>query len=175
MPKTKQRPKPTNSKQLLKTKLDNFKQQKQSRIMENQLNQLPKVRQFPAWSSNAQLSITGKELELIANFMDQAGAATMAYQNIVNRGLIEGTIDMKYEKLNADATAYEPMSTEEAAPYRAEFESLVKQAKEIAQQAVEQVKQEADLVKSQENLPQIDAILDPTGQPAQKSKIITMS
>jgi hypothetical protein len=165
---SKQRKKTQAQKEQLKSKLINHKNQQHQRIMENQQ---PTVRQFPSWNSNAQISMTGRELEAIAQFMDNAQAAVMAYQHIVNRGLLEGTIELKYEKLNDAQTGYEPMSTEESAPYRAEFEALVKQAKDIAQQAKAQILQE-DLAKSQENLPRIDAIVDQTGQEVSKKIII---
>lgn len=172
MPVSKQRKKTQQQKEQLKSKLVNHKKQKLENIMESNQNQLPKVRQFPAWNSNAQLSITGRELEALAQFLDNTSPAVMAYQQIVNRGLIEGTIELKYEKLNEAGTDYEVMSAEESAPLRAEFEALVKQAKDIAEQAKAQVLAE-DLAKSQADLPKIDAIVDPTNQPA-ASKIITL-
>lgn len=173
MPTTRKREKSANKKELLQLKLKNDKLKKQQRIMENQQNQVPNVRQFPAWKSNVELTITGRELEAIAQFMDHAGPATMAYQQIVNRGLIDGNIELKYEKLNETGDGYEAMTDEESAPYRAEFEALVKQAKDIAAQAKEKIAQEKELAESQKDLPQIDAIVDPTGQPAE-AKIVTL-
>ena len=168
---SRQRSLSTHKKNQLQLKLKKDKL-KTKRTMESNQNQLPKVRQFPAWKSTAQLSITGQELEAIAQFMDNASSATMAYQNIVNRGLIEGLIELKYEKLNEEATAYVPMNDEESKPYRDQFESLVKQAKEIAEQAKKNIEQEKELAESQKDLPRIDAVVDPTGQPAE-TKIIT--
>lgn len=155
--------------------LINYKQKHKKKQMSNQNQfQLPPTRNFPVWKSNAKLTIMGTELEAISQFMETGNYANAAYQNVINRGLIEGTIELRYEKLNKEGTAYEPMTDEESKEQREQFEKLVKEAKEIAEQA------KSPQPPSQEGLPHLDAIVDPTGQPATKeivteeSKIITL-
>jgi hypothetical protein len=145
-----------------KDKLNNYKKQhKKSLIMqENQLN-LPEVREVPTWAADQKIEVTGKEFELLYNFVTSVGDAHAAAQSIMSRNILNGNIQMSFEKLvktdNGDVS-YEKMSPEESAPKQAEYQKLIDSilAQQVRQDAEETFPSELTLV-NEEGVPLIQA------------------
>lgn len=112
-------------KQKLKTKI-------MSEVQQQNAPQAAPVRQVPVWKSNEKLEILGVEFEAIYNYINSIQGAYAAVQGIMNRNILNGKVQIDFEKLNEDQTAYVPMSEEEKAPHVAEvtatLEVLRKQA-----------------------------------------------
>jgi hypothetical protein len=180
MPKT--RKNKDRNKNLLK-----FKQKHKKSIMsDNNANQfqMPPTRQTPTWESTDIFEVSGNELEVFSELMDVSARAYAAYTNIINRGLLNGTVQIQHEKLNAAKNGYELMTDEEAAPLREQVKNVIAETKKIAEETKARIARELEekyLAKEQEGLPRIDAIVDPTGKEAsteivepEQAKIITL-
>jgi hypothetical protein len=167
-------------------KLLKYKHKHKKKKMSNNQDQfqMPPTRQTPAWESNELFEVSGSELEVFSELMDVSARAYAAYTNIINRGLLNGKVEIQHEKLNAAKDGYEPMSDAEAAPLKQQVRDVIAQSKKIAQETKERITreiQEKMLSESQAGLPRIDAIVDPTGQEAtdevvqpEQAKIITL-
>lgn len=115
-----------------KDKLNNYKKQnKREKIMENLQNlnnQLPQTREVPRWDANEKIEVTGKEFELLYNFVTSIGDAYAAAQSIMSRNILNGKIQVDFEKLvdNGDGTfQYVEMTDEEQAPKKEEYNKLI--------------------------------------------------
>lgn len=152
-----------------------IKQNRRKMEKQNQ-TQLPPVTQVPVWKSTDVIEVTGQEWQIISDYLSQAERATMAFHAVMNRNVLNGVIKLQFQKLNDEKTQYVAMSEDEQKPYQDEFQTMLKQAKEIAQKTVEQA--EAEEENSQEGVPHLDAIVDSQGNEASSdnsgAKIITL-
>lgn len=149
-----------------KVQQDQFKESKQTQ--KNSLLQDPNIRQFPLWNSDTKIEMFGREWEEIFNFINGVQGAYAACSSVMNRGVLDGTIKMRFEKLNANGQ-FVPMTPQEEKPYQEEFSQLIKQAKSIADQAIKQSKQQPE-PPSQEGLPNLNDIVDANGNPVKSDE-----
>jgi hypothetical protein len=126
----------------------------------NQTTEQPNVFQQPVWDSAAKFEISGSELEALVRANEANSQAAMALQNIINTGLLQGTIKMKYFKANEQGSGYSPMTEEESKPYEENMQFLIAQAKEIAEKAVKEAKDNAGEKPAQ----RLDAIVNQHGE-----------
>lgn len=115
-----------------KSRKENLEKFKQKQKLKNQImsetQQLPqpaKVRQVPIWKSNEKLEILGVEFEAIYNYINSVQGAYAAMQGVMNRNILNGKVQIDFEKLNDEQTAYVPMSDEEKAPHLAEVQATL--------------------------------------------------
>ena len=159
MPKSKTDPK----------RKDNVKRFKENQKRKNMSQQLPKpdpIRQVPVWKSTQNIEMNGLEFEAIFNYINAAQGAYGAVQSILQRNILNGGIDIAFEKLNEEQTAYVPMTDEEQAPHKAEVAKMLEALKSQAANMVR--REDLDLEpqpNSQEGVPFIDALVDPNGNP----------
>lgn len=132
-----------------KHQLTNFKQKHKQQMSNQQQPQqsMPLVRNIPIWDAEARISVTGYEWEAIQNALGQLNIAQQAAQSVVSRNLVEGTIKMKFEKLNPLTVQYEDMTAEEQAPYVANFEKMIADFK--AKQAEQEKQKTASPILTQ--------------------------
>lgn len=131
MPKTK-----TNKSR--KDKVNNYKKQhKKELIMSQVQNNLPEVREVPTWNPTEKIEVTGVEFEMIYNGVTQLQSIFAAAQSIMSRNLLNGKIRMNFEKL-VDGQ-YVPMTEEEQAPKREEYQKLINSI--LSQQAKAETEQ----------------------------------
>ena len=145
-----------------KKQVEKFKQKQKSMTTE-QTPQLPEVRNFPVWKSSETLELNGMEFEAIFNFVNGAAKAYEACQSIMNKGLLNGTIKMAFEKLVTidGEPSYERMTDEESAPLVKEFEDMITNIKNGIPQ----------LQPQEESIPRLDAIVDAYGNPVAESVV----
>lgn len=93
------------------------------------------VREVPVWKSQDVIEMTGADFEVIYNFIMNAQGAFLAAQGIMNRNLVNGTIQLDFEKF--EDGKYVPMTDEEKAPYKEQFEIAVTAAKQKMKEASE--------------------------------------
>ena len=118
------------------------------------------VFQQPVWDATTKFEITGQELEILVRANEQNSQAALVFQNLINNGLLDGKIRMKYFKVNESGSGYTPMSDDEAKPYDEDLQNLIKQAKDVAAQAKKQV------AEGQEGkATRLDAIVNQHGEP----------
>lgn len=143
-----------------KNKQNNFKNKHKQMSQPNQQNQqqLPLVRTVPYWGNTADINVKGFEWEVIQNALGQLALASQATQAVMSRNIVEGTIKMRFEKLNPLTVGYDPMTDEEQAPYIADYNVMIEKFKE--QQRAEAVKQ-----------PTTSAIVSETGEPFVTEKV----
>jgi hypothetical protein len=153
-----------------KNKLEQFKQnqkrmKEQAKQNQEMNQQIPEVREQPYWSSNDDLIVKGAEFESlyngINNMMQFMQPVFGAAQSIMQRNIINGTIKVRFEKLQMEKApdgseypTYVPMSDEEQAPHIDNFNKLVESVKNN-QLKVEQL--------SDENVPSINEIVNENG------------
>lgn len=94
-----------------------------------QIPQMPPVRNIPVWSPQAKIELTGYEWEAIQNGLVQVQVMQQVAQGVMSRHIVNGTIKMDFEKLNAQTLQYEPMTDEEKAPHQEEFAKLIETVK----------------------------------------------
>lgn len=111
-----------------KQKLNQFKT-KQKQMSNEQQFEIPAVRNVPVWANDAKIEMNGFEFEAIFNGLMQIQAAQQAVNGIMSRNILSGNIQMDFEKISDDKQSYVPMTEEEKAPYKAEFEKAVEAAK----------------------------------------------
>lgn len=119
MPKSKNR---TNHKE----KLNQFKTKQ--RIMNQQTGQaptMPEIRNVPVWDPQATIEVKGFEWEAIQNGLTGVQMGLQAAQSIMSRNILNGTITMDFEKLNAATMQYELLSDEDAKPHVEQFKAQV--------------------------------------------------
>lgn len=146
---------------LRKDKVNNYKKQhKKELIMSQVQNNLPEVREVPTWNPNEKIEVTGVEFEMIYNGVTQLQSIFAAAQSIMSRNLLNGKIRMNFEKL-VDGN-YVPMSEEEQAPRREEYQKLINSI--LSQQAnAEAAQQPVD-----ESMPEELTPVDENGVPVIK-------
>lgn len=154
-----------------------YKQSHKQKLMSKQQEQLldPNVRPSPQWKGDQLISMFGAEWDAIFNFINSVGPAYSACSSVMNRGVLEGVVTMKFERVNPETGETTELTEAEQKPYQDQFAETIKQAKEIAAKAVKQaagdVNEKAELTPddypSQEGLPVLDAIVDANGAPYQ--------
>lgn len=147
-----------------KAKVVKFKENQKKQNMSQQTAQPDPIRQVPQWKSTDTITLNGLEFEAIYNFINGVQGAYGAMQSVMQRNIVDGTIKIGFEKLNDEKTAYVPMTDEEQAPHKAQFDEMLNKLKA---QAAGMVKREDEHLEpeSQEGLPHIDAIVDVEGNP----------
>ena len=116
-----------------KNKLNSVKQKLKTQVM-NQNVQAKPVREIPVWKSHETIEMLGFEFEAIFNYINGAQAAYAAVQNIMNRNLVNGKVELDFEKLSEDGTSYVPMTEDEKAPHKEQFKVAIEAAKAKAQE-----------------------------------------
>lgn len=154
-------------------KLIKYKNKYKRRNMEKTTQQLPPVTQYPVWNANDKIEVNGAEWEAIGQLLQSAESAIAAYHAVMNKNVLNGTIRMKFQKLNEAGTEYVDMAPEEDAKHQAEFQGMLKQAKELATKAV--AKAQADeLAETQKDLPRIDSLTDNPLDVTGEAKVIAI-
>lgn len=110
-----------------KKQVNNIKNK--TKKMNQQIPQMPPVRQIPVWNPTDKIEITGYEWEAIYNGLVQLQGLQQAAQSVMSRNILNGVIQMDFEKLNAKTLQYEPMTDEEKAPYLKQFKQTVEAVK----------------------------------------------
>lgn len=108
------------------TKLNKYKNQKN---MSEQQYEIPEVRNIPIWANDAVIPITGVEFEAIFNNLMSLQTAQQAVNGIMSRSILDGIIQMDFERYDKEKKDYVPMSEEAKAPYKADFAKAVAAAK----------------------------------------------
>lgn len=146
-----------------KTKVQKFKNKNTMSQQNQQVGPEP-IRQVPVWKSQDPIEMNGLEFEAIYNFINSVQGAYAAVQSIMNKNIISGKVQLNFEKLNETKTDYVPMSEEEQAPHKAEFQKVLDAAKA---QAASMVKRQDYHLEpdSQEGVPHLDGLVDANGQP----------
>lgn len=122
---------------------------KNKRKKMNNQSAMPPVRNVPIWAPDAKIEVTGYEWEAINDGIGQMSLAIQAIQAVMSRNIVNGNIQMDFEKLNPLSMQYEPMAEDEKVKYRADFAAVLKGFKD--NQAKEQVA-EKEPVTQQESL-----------------------
>lgn len=78
-----------------KQNLINYKN-KVKRKMSEQTQNIPNIRQYPTWSSQESIEVTGLEWEQIYNVLNIFRQAIVAGESVMQRNLEKGKIQMKY-------------------------------------------------------------------------------
>lgn len=119
-----------------KQRVNNYKQTiKQTRQKMNEqtqqpnAQQLPPVRSLPVWANDATIKLTGYEWEAIHNGLSQIQIAQQAAQAVLSRNIVDGVINVEFEKLDPTTLQYIPMTEEEKAPYRENLKATIEQIK----------------------------------------------
>ena len=162
MPKSKTNPKRRDNVNAFKEKVKNKKM-----TQETNQPQIPEIRQVPIWKSQTEISMNGLEFEAIFNFINSAQGAYGAVQSIMNKNILNGNVQLDYEKLNEDKTQYVPMTDEEKAPHKAEFEQMITALKAQATNMVKRQDEhlEPDAPKQETKVVNLNQIVDPNGTP----------
>lgn len=106
-----------------KDKLNNYKNKNKKEFVMQQNVNLPQEREVPTWSADERMEVTGKEFELIYNFLTSIGDAYAAANSIMSRNILNGKVRINFERLGPNG--YEPIPEEEQAPKREEYQKLV--------------------------------------------------
>lgn len=133
--------------------------------------QLPEVREIPTWKSSDTIEMKGAEFESLYNFINELNyimqGAFGAAQAIMQRNIVNGVIDVNFEKLVTEdgVPSYQPMSEDEAAPHKAKFKESIAEIKAKVAEAVEKMKIGTQDGEYQPG-PLLDAIVDQNGNVA---------
>ena len=142
-----------------KGNLEKFKKKQKEKFMNDQQNiEIPEIRPRPIWSSTAKIEVSGLEFEAIYNFINSVQGAYGAVQSVMNKNILSGNIQLDFEKLNQDKTAYVEMTEEEKAPHKAQYAAVLEAAK--------------NRLETQEPLETVDSTV--FEEPKQEGKIIQM-
>lgn len=145
-----------------KQKLVNFKQKQKEQMQEKQVPQMPPYRNIPTWDKNAKIEILGYEWEVIYNTVAQMQLLGQATNAVMSRNIVNGTINMDFEKLDPQTLEYGPMTDEEKQPLLEEFQNTIQAIKDRANSIP--VKSEAAVVDDSVNT------ADAEVKPAKKKK-----
>jgi hypothetical protein len=151
-----------------------YKQQNKLKTMSEQpqAQGLPEVRQRPYWNSHETLELSGLEFEYIYNAFQPLTNAFAALNSILNNNIVKGKILVGFEKLVTDPAGvpnYVPMTEEEQAPYKAEFNKVLEAARQAAEQVtskiviptadeVAQISKEAEGPKKRGRKPKLEVV-----------------
>lgn len=143
-----------------KNRKEKVKEYKQVKQIENQLKnqikmerqQIPehmKVRTVPKWKSTDTLELNGLEWETIYNTLSNIRAAIVAADSVMNRNIVNGKIQVEFEKLNDAGTDYVTLTGEDEAPYRKQFQEMLDKIKEQGEnpQPIEEAQPEQQQAK----------------------------
>lgn len=115
-----------------KKRLNKFKAN-QKRMTEQKTQQgapqFPPYRNVPTWDKNAKIEMFGYEWEVIYNTVAQLQALVQATNAVMSRNIVNGIIDMDFEKLDPKTLEYVEMSDEEKKPLREDFNNLINSLK----------------------------------------------
>lgn len=161
-----------------KQKLENFKQkQKQmSKEQTTQPPQMPEIRNIPTWDKNAKIELYGYEWEVLYNSIAGLQVLQQVAQGVMSRNVLNGTVDMDFQKLDPATLQYVDMTDEEKASYKKDFATMIENVKK--QQAVADKKlgitptANKDNVEVSDNIPTEEKVSESTTTDA---KVIQMS
>lgn len=159
-----------------KQNVNNYKSKHKKPMSKKQQELDPSVKTSPYWAGDANITLFGAEWDAIFNFINSVAPAYAACSSVMNRGVLEGTVKVRFERQDPTTGEVTPLSPEEEVPYQQQFQETIKQAKEIAAQAVKKVNETADQENqpdypSQEGLPVLDALVDPNGNAVSSEKL----
>lgn len=158
----------------------NYKNKHKRKPMNQQQELDPNVTPQPTWPANAEIKMFGAEWDAIFNFINSVSSAYAACSSVMNRAVLDGTVKMKFARIDPASGQATELKPEEEAPYQEQMANTIKQAKEIANQAVKKAHEGDGTIldansqpiggseleyPSQEGLPVLDQIVDPSGNP----------
>lgn len=162
-----------------KQKLNNFKTNQ--RHMSNQAaQQLAEIRTVPVWNPEANILIKGFEWEAIQNGLGSLQMSMQAAQSVMSRNIVEGNIQMDFEKLDPQTLQYVPMTEDEKTPHREAFAQQVIAFKEAQLSTQNTPKNESVIVTEDNPVSNESGLVKPNGEALtsenvnQPAKIITM-
>lgn len=143
---------------------------------------MPPVRTIPTWNPEANITLKGFEWEAIQNGLGSLQLSMQAAQSVMSRNIIDGNIQMDFEKLNNATMQYEPMTEEEKAPHRKAFDEQIaafKEAQKSGQGLQKGVVEQADESQVQSEPEQESGLVNVHGEALTaenvgQAKIITM-
>lgn len=116
-------------------------EQNTKQVKEQLSNTLPPVRNVPTWEADATIKLSGIEWEVIFNGLSQLAQLQQAAQGIMSRNILDGTIKMVFQKLDAATMQYGEMTPEEMKPYQEQFSQMIANVKEAASRIPVEVKE----------------------------------
>lgn len=159
-----------------KNKVNNFKQKTKKQMNQQNNQMLPEVQSVPMWAPDAKIELTGQEWELLINTLNHLQNAQQVTNAVMSRHIVNGTITMDFQKLDAEKMQYVEMTDAEKAPYREQINVAIEAIKN-PEKAAEKLQKDAAYqaaVAEHENAPdpsQVSgSILAPDGKPAKKTK-----
>lgn len=135
-----------------KQKLENFKQkQKQmSKEQTTQPPQMPEIRNIPTWDKNAKIELYGYEWEVLYNSIAGLQVLQQVAQGVMSRNVLNGTVDMDFQKLDPATLQYVDMTDEEKASYKKDFATMIENVRK--QQAVADKKLGTSPIPNKDNV-----------------------
>lgn len=138
-----------------KEKVVNFKNKQKQMSEQTNTNQnpnvpqLPPVRSFPVWAPDAEIKVNGRVWEAINNGLSAIQTAQQASQAILTENLLNGTMQMEFEKLDPNTLQYVEMTEEEKKPHRDEFNKAVEMIRKTQQVQAEPQTESVSDIKSE--------------------------
>lgn len=123
-----------------KTQVNKFKNKIKQQMSEAQnaaQQQIPPVRSVPVWANDAVIKMSGLEFEAMYNTLMQMQLAQQAANSIMSKNILDGTIQMDFEKLSDDKQSYVPMTDEEKAPHVEQFAMALEAARRPQSQIIQ--------------------------------------
>lgn len=134
---------------------------------------LPEVREVPTWPPTAELTIMGREFELLYNGVNELGnlmnqGMSTLYsvaQSVMQSNIANGNVTVNFEKLTEqdNQPVYVPMTDEEAAEPRKQLEEFIQKINETK----ERIKAEAEAIR-QETAAKDAGLVLPTDEEVEK-------
>lgn len=131
----------------------------------NLANGMPPVRNVPTWKHTDNIVVTGYEWEAIQNSLAHLQLAQQAAQSVMSRNIVNGTIQMDFEKLNPQTLQYEPMTDAEKQPHREDFAKMLEAFKNPAvTQAIQPETPEANFTEDAPKQEPTVTLFNPSGE-----------
>lgn len=138
------------------------KQQNQN----GQVPQMPEVRNVPTWDKEADIVLKGYEWEVIFNGIANLQVLAQAASSVMSRNIVNGVINMDFQKLDPASLQYTDMTPEEKEPYVNDFNKILDQMRN-PKQPVEQSAIETQTVATPR-----EEIVDP--EETEGGKVVSM-
>ena len=170
-----------------KKRLQNFKLNQKRKMNENRTQQpdaqqLPPYRHIPVWDKNAKVEILGYEWEVIYNTVAQMQLLTQATNAVMSRNIVNGVIGMDFEKLDPQTLEYVPMTEEEKAPLKQDFNNTIESLKKGGGQTVGKQEVETELpttngddIAYKVDVPSNDDIVREAKASKKQAKVVSMA
>jgi hypothetical protein len=112
-----------------KQKLQTFKQKQKQMSKEQTPPQMPEIRNVPTWDKEADIELKGYEWEVLYNSIANLQILQQVAQGVMSRNVLNGTINMDFQKLDPTNLSYVDMTDEEKAPYKKDFATMIEKMK----------------------------------------------